>query len=184
MNILLELKQEYEVAKLDYAKVTSKIARVGIYKELMQLKKQIDDEERRKNSSLKTIDVNETVYELPYYFNRSDNIEVHNGYLYKFEGTKQYKDGSYYCYSYVWIPQAENKYACLLVRILGGDIHGDRYFLSVSYYKHPSDSCSYLEKSIHCKNRNYKEHYEYIISKMGYKHKEDNWKANLLEKLD
>jgi len=181
---LEEMKTAYEAAKLDYNTVSSKTAKLGIYKELRQLSRQIDDEERRQNSSLKSIEIDGVLYLLPYYFNRSDNIEVHNGCLYKFEKPRYDNDGSYYFYNYVWIPQAENKYACLLVKILGGDIYGERYYLTVDYYKHPSDYHSYLTKKINCQNRIYKEYYTYVIERLGYKYKKDKWDANKLEKVN
>ncbi|MBX4152389.1 hypothetical protein [Paenibacillus lautus] len=183
---LTAMKQEYESAKTDYKNVTTRTAKRGISEELNSLKKKIDDEERRLNAELKIESINGVDYEIPNgfgYYREGDRYtyEVKDGCLYRFERMKLDSDGSFHLHHHVWIPQTENKYVDLCVRILGGDRFGERYFLSASYYKHPSDSFPYMHKDIRTDNYGYKPYYTYVIEKMGFKHKKDRHETNKLE---
>lgn len=51
----------------------------------------------------------------------------------------------------------------LVVRTLGRDIYGDRYFLEASYYKDIRDEYSYLTKVIRRSNCKYKEYVEKVL---------------------
>ncbi|MFE6075661.1 hypothetical protein ACFVQB_14410 [Paenibacillus sp. NPDC057886] len=183
---LIEMKNEYKQAKMDYRNVNSKIAKKGIGEEIYKLKHKIDEEERRLNSKLKTVDINGVQYEIPKSFNYVPNTdrytyEVKDDCLYQFKKMRRDPDGSFHSHHYVWIPQAENKYAELCIRTLGGDRFGERYFLRVNYYKHPSDNISYLSKDIRTDNYNYRAYYDYVLAKLGFKHKKDRDHTNYLE---
>ncbi|WP_440110097.1 hypothetical protein [Paenibacillus sp. QZ-Y1] len=183
---LLEMKTEYEQAKKDCKNVLSRTARKGISEEMYKLKHKIDEEERRLTSTLKKVNINGAEYELPKSFNYTpDNdrytYEIKDGCLYQFEKMRNDPDGSFHSHHYVWIPQTENKYAELCVRVLGGDIYGERYYLRVHYYKHPSDMISYLTKDIRTDNYNYKPFYDYVLGKLGFIHKKDRHETNKLE---
>lgn len=183
---LVEMINEYEQAKMDYGNVNSKTAKKGIGEEMYKLKNKIDEEERRLNSNLKIVSINGAEYEIPKSFNYApDNerytYEVRDGCLYQIEKIRNDSDGSFHSHHYVWIPQAENKYAELCVRVLGGDSYGERYYLRVHYYKHPSDMSPYLTKDIRTDNYNYKPFYDYVLEKLGFKHKKDRNHTNYLD---
>lgn len=180
---LEKMKFEYALAQLDYKNVMSRTARLGISEQLRKLKDKIDDEERRLNSKLRVVDIDGVNYEVPtgfYQENDRYTYEVRDGCLYRFEKMKLDSDGSFHLHHHVWIPQTETKFVDLCVRVLGNDIYGDRYYLSASYYKHPSDTFPYMHKDISTNNYGYKPYYDYILNKMGYLYKKDNWKTNLL----
>lgn len=159
---------------------------MGISEELRKLKNKIDDEERRLNAVLKVVNINGVDYSIPTgfgYYEEGDRYtyEVKDGCLYRFEKMRVDPDGSFHLLHHVWIPQSEHKYVDLCVSILGGDIYGERYFLSASYYKHPSDSYSYMHKEVRTDNYGYKPYYTYVIEKTGFKHKKDRSYTNRLE---
>ncbi|MFI2856898.1 hypothetical protein ACH6EH_07130 [Paenibacillus sp. JSM ZJ436] len=183
------MKQQYEQVKVDYNNTSSPIARRGIHEEMKRLKKKIDDEERRLNSNLEIVNINGAEYKMParyqhYQHENRYTFEVKDSCLYIFDKMKTDKDGSFHIWCHVWIPQQENKYVDLLVRILGGDMYGERYFLEASYYKHPSDTFSYLNKVIRTDNYGYKPYYTYVIDKMGFKRVKHNWDTNKIEWKD
>lgn len=186
MQLNLErMKAEYELAKQDGSNVVSTTARKGINEALYRLKKKIEDEERRNSANLNMRVINGVEYQIPACFNwydeQHERFEVKDGCLYLIRNFGLDSDGSYHLHNYVWIPQSENKYARLLVRILGNDQYGDRYFLEVNYYKHPSDYYPYLNKHINNENYLYKPYYTYVFEKFGLQKKKDSWKNNLLE---
>lgn len=183
---LVEMKNEYEKAEKDYKTVLSKTARRGIGDELYKLKQKIDDEERRLNAETKIVNINGIAYEIPTgfgFYQECDRYtyEVKEGCLYRFEKMRHDSDGSFHLHHHVWIPQREDKYVDLCVRVLGGDRFGERYYLSASYYKHPSDSFSYMHKDVSTNNYGYKPIYTYVIEKMGLKRKKERWESNYLE---
>jgi hypothetical protein len=183
---LIAMKEEYELARNDYKQAASKTARSGIAEELRKLNQKIVDEERRLNSQLEKVNINNIEYELPNnfgYFPKDERYtyEVKDGCLYRYEKMKLDSDGAFHLHHYVWIPQTTNKYVKLCVRVLGGDYHGERFYLTASYFKHPSDNFSYMSKEVRTDNYNYKPYYLYIIDRTGFKHKKDKWHTNLLE---
>ncbi|MDP9675302.1 hypothetical protein J2W97_001285 [Paenibacillus jamilae] len=183
------MKTEYKQVKLDYKTVLSKTAKLSISEELRRLKKKIDDEERRLNAELKAVNINGVNYEVPNGFGFYREVEgytyeVKDECLYRFEKMNLGSDGSFHLHHHVWIPQRKDKFVDLCVRVLGGDRFGERYFISASYYKHPSDSFPYMHKDVRTDNYGYKPIYSYVIAKMGLKHKKDNWDTNKLEWIE
>lgn len=183
---LEEMKKEYELVKIDVCCVHSRTAKLGISEEMRKLKKKIDDEENRLTSVLKIKNIDGVNYGIPNsfgYYEADDRYtyEVKDGCLFRYENMKYDKDKIFHLHHYVWIPQAENKFVKLCVRTLGGDIYGERYYLSATYYKHPVDDYSYMEKGINTNNHGYKPYYLHVIEKMGLRQKKDNRKTNLLE---
>ncbi|WP_211747927.1 hypothetical protein [Paenibacillus sp. Marseille-Q4541] len=132
-----------------------------------KLQKKISDEENRLRSIPEIRNIDGVNIEIPRYLRYGYDkytYEVHDNILYVLDRTKKFdNDGSYHWFNYVWIPQKENKYALLSVRLLGGDRFGDRYFLGVSYFKHPADEHSYLHKEIQPNNRTYKPYADIVV---------------------
>lgn len=162
-----EIEEIKEVCKSMKSKIGKNYLSDAVYK----LKKKIDDEQNRIDTQLKVKVINGKEYSLP--------ACIHNGYdLHKYylkvvgdvlylidKRGKLDEDNSYHWWHYAWIPNG-NKYTKLLVRTLGGDRFGDRYFAETDHYKHPADRYPYQNRRLAHDNKTYKTHIEYILNEL------------------
>ncbi|MFE4571382.1 hypothetical protein [Paenibacillus chitinolyticus] len=182
------MKEEYAVALQDHLNAKSATARNGIRDALYILKKKIDAEEIRVNSDLKKVDIGGVIYNLPTSFsNRGLDLKCLYSVgevLYFIDESNIYdSDGSYCWHHYAWVPQRKDKFVRLLVRTLGGDRFGDRFFTETSYYKHPADPYPYMTKHVYVDNRTYRPHVKFIINKIGLEFDKTSGKANELMQI-
>ncbi|RXZ77982.1 hypothetical protein EBB07_28395 [Paenibacillaceae bacterium] len=186
---LTEMEREYELAKIDFENVKSRAAKLGVRSEMNKLYDKIQLEKNRVNTELRTTKVKGVEISLPTVFEylgyRRDNsdvaLRVEDNIIYAAGEKKVDSDGSYRSFNYVWIPQTDSKFAKLCVRILGGNIYGDRFYLSVEYFKHPADQSSYLSKDLRTDNKTYNPYCDYFFDKLNLERKKDRNKTNLLQ---
>lgn len=166
--------EELQQQKSDLAQAIEntdvKVVRSALYSKLSEVEGQLRKEEFRQNYKKKMRVIDGIEVEVPRFFDHNKDLAYKDGCLYDIDkGKKLDSDGSFSWHHYVYIP-GEDKHTVLCVRTLGGDRYGDRYYLSTSYYKHASDSFSYMHKDISVKNKTYKSHLEHVLKEIGWDH--------------
>lgn len=170
---MIELwKEEVEELKKKRSELKSQEGKMALSQAIRKLNKKISDEENRINSKLNKVTIDGKEYIIPSSFNWGGfdkyTLKLDGDVLYVIDKTGVLdKDGSYHWYHYAWIPQTKNKFARLTLRTLGKDIYGDRCFAEVSYFKHPADRYSYLNKNISPRGNTYKQYIEFILQELN-----------------
>lgn len=140
------------------------IARSALSDARRELRKKLSTIESRERTKLKTVNIDGKMVELPEVFDVRERYAhyMHEEAIYQI--TKPYleKDGTFHTYNYVWIDEG-NKHVKLLVRTLGFDKYGDRYYLETRYYKDKRDDYPYLKKGIDPHNQKYKKYINKVL---------------------
>ncbi|MBU7316012.1 hypothetical protein [Paenibacillus oleatilyticus] len=165
-----EWTKEVDEIKLLSKSLKSLAGRQALSDAVYKLNRKIKDEQNRLNCKFETKLIDNVKYEIPQCMKEKNfnkfTLKVNGEVLYLIDKRKKMdEDMSYHWYHYAWIPNG-NKYTKLLVRTLGGDKYGDRYFAETFHYKHPADDFPYQNRRLALDNKSYKLHIEYILNEL------------------
>lgn len=138
--------------------------RLALTTEIRQLERELEIIHRRENEKLRTEEIDGEQIEIPsgLLYNGTVDYQYVNGVIYQLKKPKLEKDGGLHLHHYVWLDEGKRQ-TKLLVRTLGKDSYGDRYFLRASYYKDKRDEYPYMKKGIDPYNQKYKKHVDKVI---------------------
>jgi hypothetical protein len=155
------------VDRMDIDEKSKRLARSGLSDEIRALKKQLDTINTREQTKLDTFKNGDKTITIPKGLYRDRGIEYRfeDGVIYQFKKPHPDKDGTLHLYHYVWLDEGKRQ-TKLLVRTLGRDKYGDRYFLETNYYKDKRDLYPYLTKGIDPNNQKYKKYANKVIEYM------------------
>lgn len=169
MSVAEWTKEVEEIKQLSKS-LKSLAGRQALSDAVYKLNRKIKDEQNRLNCKFDIKLIDGIKYEIPQCIKGTDiskyTLKVNGDVLYLIDKRKKIdKDMSYHWGHYAWIPNG-NKHTKLLVRTLGGDKYGDRYFAETFHYKHPADDFSYQKRHLAPDNKTYKLHIEYILNEL------------------
>ncbi|PPA84979.1 hypothetical protein C4A75_09385 [Brevibacillus laterosporus] len=162
VNNLEDLKAVRQlVNELQIKDSSKKIIKSAINDAFKTVNKKLYIIESREKTKLETkmIDNHKVTIPKGLYSNKNAVYYYGNGVIYQISKPRFDQDKSFHMINCVWIDE-ENRQTKLIVRTLGGDNYGDRYFLEASYFKDIRDEYSYLTKVISRSNYKYKEYVE------------------------
>ncbi|MFB0831457.1 hypothetical protein ACEU2D_17875 [Brevibacillus laterosporus] len=121
--------------------------------------------ESREKTKLTTKMINNHQVTIPrgLYSNKNSVYYYEDGVIYQISIPRFDQDKSFHMINCVWIDEV-NRQTRLIVRTLGGDSYGDRYFLEASYYKDIRDDYPYLTKVMRRSNDKYKQYVEKVLA--------------------
>ncbi|MGG1659586.1 hypothetical protein [Brevibacillus sp. NRS-1366] len=163
-----DLKRVREsLEQMDIDDRSKRLARSGISKEIKQLNSELWTVEQREQSELETFNHNGEVIEIPrgLMWNGQVDYQYDDGVIYQFKKPYLEKDGSLHLWHYVWLDEGKRQ-TRLLVRTLGRDKYGDRYFLETNYFKDKRDQYSYMRKGVDINNQKYKKYVNKVLEYM------------------
>lgn len=164
-NQIEDLKKVREILdQMDIDVKSKKLARSCLSKGIRQLNSELNTVEQRERTKLETFESNGELIEIPRGLMRNGDVDYlyEDSAIYQFKKPHLDKDGSMHLWHYVWLDEGK-KQTKLLVRTLGKDKYGDRYYLKTSYYKDKKDAYPYMKKYIDANNQKYKIYVNTVI---------------------
>ncbi|ATF13497.1 hypothetical protein A616_16390 [Brevibacillus brevis X23] len=153
-----------QVDQMDIDEKSKRQAKSGVSNEIRQLNSKLRTIEQRERTELDTFESNGKPIEIPRGLMHSRDVEYQysNGVIYQFKKPHLEKDGSFHLHHYIWLDEGTRQTE-ILVRTLGNDNYGDRYYLSASYYKDKRDMYSYRSIGINPYNKKFKPYVNKVI---------------------
>ncbi|AYB37614.1 hypothetical protein [Brevibacillus laterosporus] len=166
VNNLEDLKAVRQlVNELQIKDSSKKIIKSAINDAFKTVNKKLYIIESREKTKLETkmIDNHKVTIPKGLYSNKNAVYYYGNGVIYQISKPRFDQDKSFHMINCVWIDEV-NRQTKLIVRTLGGDNYGDRYFLEAGYFKDIRDEYPYLTKAIRRSNYKYKEYVEKVLA--------------------